>query len=70
MVKQTTAGYTPQVNAFAERYFRTNGEMTRCQLVQFEMEEEFWEDAREHATFLYNRVPTFRMTPNEEWLSP
>ena len=29
MVKQTTAGYTPQVNAFAERYFRTNGEMSR-----------------------------------------
>ena len=28
LVKQTTAGYTPQVNAFAERYFRTNGEMS------------------------------------------
>jgi transposase InsO family protein len=32
MVKQNTAGYTPQVNAFVERYFRTNGEMSRCQL--------------------------------------
>ena len=41
MVKQTTAEYTPQVNAFAERYSRTNGEMSRCQLAQFKMEEEF-----------------------------
>ena len=70
MVKQTTAGYTPQVNAFAERYFRTNGEKSRCQSAQFEMKEEFWEDAREHGNFLYNRVPPFRMTPNEPWLSP
>ena len=70
MVKQTTAGYTSQVDASAERYFRTNGEMSRCQLAQFEMEEEFWKDAREHATFLYNRVPPFCMTANEPWISP
>ena len=29
MVKQTTAGYTPQANEFAECYFRTNGEMSK-----------------------------------------
>ena len=70
IVKQTTAGYTPQVNAYAERYFRTNGEMARCQLAQFNMEEEFWEDARDHANWLYNRVPPSRSIPGEPWLSP
>ena len=34
------------------------------------MEEEFWEDARNHATFLYNRVPPFCITLDETWLSP
>ena len=41
IVKQATAGYTPQHNAMVERWFRTNSEMS-----QFNMEEEFWEDAR------------------------
>ena len=31
--------------------------MSRSQLLQFDMEEEFWEDSRRHATRLYNRVP-------------
>jgi transposase InsO family protein len=31
IVKQLTAGYTSQVNAYAERYFRTNSEMAWCQ---------------------------------------
>ena len=30
--RQTTAGYTPEHNAFIERWFRTNPEMSRCQL--------------------------------------
>jgi hypothetical protein len=31
--KQSTAGYTPDHNAFLERYFRTIGEMSRCQML-------------------------------------
>ena len=41
IVKQATAGYTPQHNAVVERWFRTNGEMSRCQLSQFNMEKSF-----------------------------
>ena len=50
ILKQSTAGYTPQHSAFVERWFRTVGEMSRSQLLQFDMEEEFWEDSRRHAT--------------------
>ena len=70
ILKQSTAGYTPQHNAFVERWFRTVGEMSRSQLLQFDMEEEFWEDSRRHATWLYNRVPPSRYVPGEPWLSP
>jgi transposase InsO family protein len=41
--RQTTAGYTPEHNAFIERWFRTNAEMSHCQMQQFDMEETFWE---------------------------
>ena len=51
-----------------ERWFRTNGEMS--QLSQFNMEEEFWEDARRHGTWLYNRVPPTRVIQGEPWQSP
>ena len=37
IVKQATAGYTPERNAIVERWFRTNGEMSRGQLSQFNM---------------------------------
>jgi transposase InsO family protein len=47
--KQTTAEYTPQLNAFVERWFQTVGEMSRSQILQFDMEKEFWEDSRRHA---------------------
>ena len=32
--RETTAGYTPAHNAFIERWFRTNSEMSRCQMLQ------------------------------------
>ena len=35
VLRQTTAGYTPEHNAFIERWFRTNAEMSRCQMQQF-----------------------------------
>jgi hypothetical protein len=46
IVKQATAGYTPPNSAIVERWFQTSGEMSRCQLSQFNMKEEFWKDAR------------------------
>ena len=57
ILKTSTAGYKPQHNAFIERWFHTNSEMSRCQILQFVMEEEYWESSRRHATFLHNRVP-------------
>jgi hypothetical protein len=53
-----------------ERWFRTVGEMSRSQLLQFDMKEEFWEDSRRHANWLYNRVQPSRYVPGEPWLSP
>jgi hypothetical protein len=44
IVKQSTAGYTPDYNAFSEKYFGTVEEMSRCQMLQFNCEEELWED--------------------------
>jgi len=70
VVKQRTGGYTPEHNAFAERWFRTNAEMSTCQMLQFDLPENMWEDSRRMATFIYNRVPPTRQTPGEEWLSP
>jgi hypothetical protein len=40
----TTAN--PQNNALVERWFRNKGEISRCQLSQINMEEEFWEGGR------------------------
>ena len=42
VVKSSTGGYTPQHNAFAERWFRTNSEMSTCQMLQFDLPEAFW----------------------------
>ena len=70
VVKQQTGGYTPEHNAFAERWFRTNAEMSTCQMLQFDLPENMWKDSRRMATFIYNRVPPTRQTPGEEWLSP
>ena len=54
VLKQTTASYTPDHNGFSERFFRTVGEMSRCQILQFECEEELWQDSRSHAVWLLN----------------
>ena len=65
VVKQSTAGYTPEHNAFVERWFRTNAEMSRCQMLQFDSPEALWEDSRKMATFIYNRVPPTKSIPGE-----
>ena len=54
VLRQTTACYTPEHNAFIERWFRTNAEMFRCQMQQFDMEETFWEDSRRMALGNFN----------------
>jgi transposase InsO family protein len=66
---QTTAGYTPEHNAFIERWFRTNAVMSRCQMQQFDVEETFWEDSGRMATFIYNRVPPAKRTPGKPRMS-
>ena len=57
VVKKSTGGYTPEHNAFAERWYRTNAEMSTCQMLQFDLPEAYWEDSRRMATFIYNRIP-------------
>ena len=52
VLMQSTGGYTPLHNAFAERWFRTMPEMSTCQMLQFDLPEAFWEDSRRLATFL------------------
>ena len=67
---QSTGGYTPLHNAFAERWFRTISEMSNCQMLQFDLPEAFWEYSRRMATFTYNRVPPVCLTPEEDWDTP
>jgi hypothetical protein len=43
IVKQATAGHTPKHNASVERWFRTKGKMSRCQLNRFNMEKDGFE---------------------------
>ena len=52
--RETTTGYSPAHNAFVERWFRTNAEMFRCQMLQYDTDETYWEDSRRMATFIYS----------------
>ena len=63
--RETTTGYSPAHNAFVERWFRTNAEMSRCQMLQYDTDETYWEDSRRMATFIYNRVPPTKKIPEE-----
>ena len=44
--------------------------MSICQLGQFDIDEDYWEEARSYGTWLHNHVPPARMIPGEPWLSP
>jgi hypothetical protein len=70
--KQSTAGYTPEHNSFVERWFRTNAEMSICQMLQYNLPESLWEVSRKMTTFIYNRVsPTSKFRGsrgNNHWL--
>jgi transposase InsO family protein len=61
--RETISGYSPAHNAFVERWFRTNAEMSRCQMLQYDTDESYWENSRRMATFNYNRVPQARKIP-------
>ena len=65
--RETTTGYSPAHNAFVERWFRTNAEMSRCQMLQYDTDETYWEDSQRMATFIYNRVPPARKIPGKPW---
>jgi hypothetical protein len=68
--RETTAGYTPAHNAFIERWFRTNSEMSRCQMIPYIMDDTYWQYPRAMATFIYNRVPPSTRIEGEPWISP
>ena len=68
--RETTIGYSPAHNAFVERWFCTNAEMSRCQMLQYDTDETYWEDSRRVATFIYNRMPPARKIPGEPWTTP
>jgi hypothetical protein len=36
--RETTTGYSPAHNAFIERWFCTNAEMSRCQMLQYDLD--------------------------------
>ena len=68
--RETTTRYSPAHNAFVERWFRTNAEMSRCQMLQYDTDETYWEDSQRMALFIYNRVPPARKIPGEPWTTP
>ena len=39
-------------------------------MLQFNCEEELWQDSRSHAVWLLNRVPTSKYVPDQPWLTP
>jgi hypothetical protein len=65
MRRETTTGYSPAHNAFVERWLRTNAEMSRCQMLQYDTDDTYWEDSQCMATLIYNRVPPARKIPGE-----
>jgi hypothetical protein len=70
VVKQSTAGYTLDHNKYVERWLRTDAEMLRCQMLQYDSPEALWEVSRKMATFIHNRVPPSKQIPGEPWKSP
>ena len=61
---------TPQGPIHARDIYQYTQDTIESQLGQSDMDEEYWEDARSHGTWLHNHVPPARMIPGEPWLSP
>ena len=66
---QVTVPYSPQQNGVAERKNRYIMEMTRCMLVDSNLNEKFWGEAVITATYIQNRLPSksVEKTPYELW---
>lgn len=68
---QYTTAYSPQQNGVAERKNRYLMEMTRCMLMDANLEKRYWGEAVHTANYLQNRLPTKATgrTPYELWYS-
>lgn len=68
---QYTAPYSPQQNGTAERKNRYLVEMTRCLLIDAQLDNQFWAEAVMTANYLQNRLPsrTLDETPYEKWFN-
>ena len=68
---QTTALYTPQQNGVAERFNRTVVEMGRTMLHAADLSYDFWAEAVNTATYIWNRcilkALDNKITPEELW---
>ena len=53
----TTCPHTPEQNMVIERVWRTIGESAIAMLLTASLSEIYWEEARNTACYLYNRVP-------------
>ena len=63
--REIITGYPPAQNAFVERWFRTIAEMSIYLMLQYDLDETYWEDSRRMATFIHNKVPPARKTRGE-----
>ena len=69
---QRTVPYSPQQNGLAERRNQTIMGMTRCILIESQLEYEYWTFAVRYAVYTLNRLPTKSIswkTPHELWLN-
>lgn len=65
---QKTAPYSPQQNGKAERMNRTLLDRIRCMLIDSELDNSFWAEAMNTATYTLNMIPLDNgKSPNELW---
>ena len=70
-IKQVFTSYnTPEQNAVIERVWRTLGEMATCMLLDADLPETYWEEARRYSVFIYNRLPPSRKPKVGPWEAP
>ena len=54
-----TCPHAPEHNGVIERVWRTIATMARAMLLNADLPEPFWEEARRTAVFIYNRIPAY-----------
>jgi len=65
-----TCTNTPENNAIIERVWRTVDEMACCMLEDSKKPEPYWEEARKHSGYIYNRIPPTRKPEIGPWENP